>query len=181
MFLSILVLLACHRHSELDFYNVVNDNFLIIADTNSYRFNSFVVFPDQPEDKYAPTDSFFVSFSDTIVFDKGLKKMISLILKNTPDFVELLNYPLDIKQLNIEHIRNTGQFVLIPKNQYGRSLRKKETIGELSFYTPYMHNGKAILCYKKNISQKVGVIYMLLLKNANNTWVVVQKKEIERW
>ncbi|MBO9617611.1 MAG: hypothetical protein J7539_01140 [Niabella sp.] len=180
IFLLAVALFSCRSSSRQWFYDAVNNNFLNIADTNTYRFKSFFAMPGGLGENYSQNASFLISVSDSLSSDKAIDEAVSDLVKDNIDFAEVVNHPYYLGKLDLVRINNTGQFRIVSDG--GRKpIDSARLVGKLCFSNAYIFEDKAILSYTKSVSQKAGATYILLVKKVGGKWKQQLGKVVKRW
>lgn len=177
------ILFGCKENSKQSFYNLINDNFLIIVDTTAYKTGRLIQIP---KDTHNINSLNKVCILVDAVF-KNSSELNQLLLtsvrkENLKDFEELLLNGKDSEfdTIDISQLTKTGKFTLT-KSKMVLGTPCSVIAGKITFYKPYINQNKAIIVFSISESSKAGFTNSFLFRKKNGLWENIKKIEIERW
>jgi hypothetical protein len=183
--LVILGVSGCKAGQNSLFYEIVNENFLMLTDTIAYKYHSLLPGPNDSISKTITLNEKYLVYVDTVVED--LKVSPDVLIKgltnaDAKDYTELIekSKAISLHAIDLANLKNTGRYNLIasPKLQ---DKMPAELVGQIKFYRPYIAKDKAILFFLIYKAPKAGLLHAFLIKKQNGFWRIKEKIELERW
>lgn len=171
-------MLGCTKHSNQQFYYIVNEHFLTFIDTQAYNTGSLFLIPNDTT-KYENADN-IIEVDTAMGNDQrlGYTLKTSLIKLNKNDFVELVSEN-EIFVINLPKLTNVGKFKIIapkPANKFNNAI-----MGKIRFSNFTHTQNRAVLIVSKQSSPKSGVSNAYLFTKHQNNWRIDTVIELERW
>ncbi len=179
----IICIIGCSENRKQLFYDLINDNFLMIVDTAAYKTGRLIQIPNDTSNNL--NFNKICILVDTVINNAGeLYKSISTSVRseNLPGFEELLlnRRESNLELLEIPLITKSGKYVLV-KSRMANEIPCSTIAGKLTFYKPYINHDKAIITFSISQSAKAGYTNCWLFERYNGKWTNVKKIEIEKW
>lgn len=176
--ITILFLVGCKRKSDQQFYEILNDHFLMFTDTVACKTGSFFLIPGDTA-KYEKVGN-IIEVDTFIHNDQRLIRSLSASLakSNKAEFVGLLSKPEKV-EINLSKVIKIGQYQISPlklDNKYNN-----QVIGKIWFSNFSYNHNNAIIFVSKQSSPKSGVSTAYLFKKDKDRWEVDTTVELERW
>ncbi|UQD55604.1 hypothetical protein [Flavobacterium sp. K5-23] len=178
-------ILSCKKNQNDAFYDILNDNFLVLTDTIAYDYHTFFLTPNDPVKQRVFKD-YKICVDKKIASSDEYSSGVVSELKNGeyPEYLKLLNEKpkVKIESIDLSRLKKTGKFEIVEFLNFKMSKAFRERyVGLIRLYQPYISDDYAILFYSKQSSQKDGVVNAFLLKKINNHWKIEKKIELEIW
>jgi hypothetical protein len=178
--ISVVIAISGCRSSPT---NIIDDVFLAIADTSTYRYYQFFPPPQSPMMPVKDKGRYLVCMNeqidDTNKYLEGL--MVTRIIQKFPDYKRLI-HPGNTRRsesIDISQLETTGLFSIKPGKEC--SINHPDYVGYIQLHTILRDNTHGIMVYEKGYSQKSGVVIVLLLEKASGRWQPVAEEELLRW
>jgi hypothetical protein len=180
----LFIFISCKKTQSENFYNLLNQKFLVLTDTVGYDYHTFFLIPF---DTIKPDKSKFRGYE--VCIDKKVPKSKKYIdnLKDKLDkrsltvYSELLNQSVyNINSIDLNKLTRTGKYKIVD-SQNCKENDSTLYVGSIKFYQPYINETHAIIFFSKQSSEKAGVLNAFLFKNNNDKWELENKMQLERW
>jgi hypothetical protein len=178
---------SCLKHtSNKNAYLMLNENFIQLVDTISYKYNSLRPAQNQKlldEKRAAYPISVFYKFIDINKWDDLIIEALKNdSIRNRQSFLDLYSNKKqdELDEINIKKINKTGLYTL-HKNQ-NLDIRKVDGfVGHVKFSTIVEDGrfGLFVITIQDNL--KSGVEKLILLEQINNCWKISQEVELTIW
>ena len=178
---------SCLKHtSNKNAYLMLNENFIQLVDTVSYKYNSLRPSPNQKmldEKRTAYPISIFYTFIDINKWDDLIIEALkNESIRNRQSFLDLYSsYKHDeLDEIDITKINKTGLYTL-HKNKNFDIQKIDGFVGHVKFSTIIEDGrfGLFVITIQDNI--KSGVEKLILLEQTNNCWKISQEIELTIW
>ena len=165
---------------------MLNENFIQLVDTISYKYNSLRPAPNQKllvEKRTAYPITIFYKFIDIKKWDDLIIEALKNdSIRNRESFLDLYssNKHDELDEIDIKKINKTGLYKL-QKNKNIDIRKINGFVGHVKFST-IIENGQVglfVITIQDNV--KSGVEKLILLENTNNSWKISQEIELAIW
>ena len=172
--------------SNKNAYLMLNENFIQLVDTISYKYNSLRPAPNQKlldEKRTAYPISVFYTFIDINKWDDLIIEALKYdSIRNRDSFLDLYssNKHDELDEIDITKINKTGLYTL-HKNQNLDIQKIDGFVGHVKFST-IIENGRFglfVITIQDNL--KSGVEKLILLEHTNSSWKISQEVELTVW
>ena len=178
---------SCLKHtSNKNAYLMLNENFIQLVDTVSYKYNSLRPSPNQKllgEKTTAYPISVFYKFIDINKWDDLINEALKNdSIRNRQSFLALYtsNKHNELDEIDIKKINKTGLYTL--HNNKNFDIRKIDGfVGHVKFSSVIEDGrfGLFVITIQDNL--KSGVEKLILLEQINNCWKISQEVELIIW
>ena len=178
---------SCLKHtSNKNAYLMLNENFIQLVDTISYKYNSLRPAPNQKllvEKRTAYPITIFYKFIDINKWDDLIIEALKNdSIRNRESFLDLYssNKHDELDEIDIKKINKTGLYKL-QKNKNIDIRKINGFVGHVKFST-IIENGQVglfVITIQDNV--KSGVEKLILLEHTNNSWKISQEIELAIW
>ena len=178
---------SCLKHtSNKNAYLILNQNFIPLVDTISYKYNSLRPAPNQKlldEKRAAYPISVFYKFIDINKWDDLINEALKNdSIRNRQSFLALYssNKHNELDEIDIKKINKTGLYTL--HNNKNFDIRKIDGfVGHVKFSSVIEDGrfGLFVITIQDNL--KSGVEKLILLEQINNCWKISQEVELIIW
>ncbi|SHL51355.1 hypothetical protein [Flavobacterium xanthum] len=185
--LLVIIYASCQKKHNDVFYDILDDNFLVLSDTIAYDHNSFFITPnDSIKTNSTRSKDYKICIEKKIIDSREYVPGILKELEGTTytKYLKLLEkHPYSkLKLIDLKKLKSIGKFKLIAlSNPKINKDFESKYIGIIRFYKPFINEKYAILIYSKQSSQKDGVVNACLFKKEEGHWKLEKKIELERW
>jgi len=178
---------SCLKHtSNKNAYLMLNENFIQLVDTVSYKYNSLRPAPNQKvivEKRTAYPISVFYKCIDINKWDDLIIEALKNdSIRNRQSFLSLYssNKHDELDEIDIKKINKTGLYTL--HNNKNFDIQKIDGfVGHVKFSTIVEDGrfGLFVITIQDNL--KSGVEKLILLEQTNNCWKISQEIELSVW
>jgi len=181
--LLILIITGCTENPKQNFYNLINENFFMIADSTAYRTGRLIQIPSDALDDHS-FNKVCILVDTAFNNPAGLSKylLISIQEENLKEFEEIVLCVNDLEfdTIDISQCTKTGKFTLIT-SKMAPGMLCSAIAGKVTFFKPYINKNKAIIIFSISESSKSGYTNSLLFRKENGKWKFIKRIDIERW
>ena len=178
---------SCLKHtSNKNAYLMLNENFIQLVDTVSYKYNSLRPSPNQKmldEKRTAYPISVFYTFIDINKWDDLIIEALkNESIRNRQSFLDLYSSYKheELDEIDITKINKTGLYTL-HKNKNINIQKIDGFVGHVKFSTIIEDGRFGLFVITVQDNLKSGVEKLILLEQTNNSWKISQEIELTIW
>jgi hypothetical protein len=175
------------QHTSKDnTYKILNNNFVNILDTVSYKYNSLRPAPNQKIIKKNKKEYPITVYNNFIAIEKWNEIIKNVLntksIENKKDYLNLYLGSTNRKSVKIDFskLNNTGLYRIDPTNDITIT-KKIDFIGHIKFSTIIENGRLGLMVVTIQDNLKSGVEKLIFFENKNCVWQIIKEIELSIW